>query len=59
MGLTKLGKEVSFDEFKVVPKPQLGSLNLDAILKLLAKIEGHGNLGKSHPEIPSLKVVCV
>lgn len=58
-GLLCWRMEVSFDQLKVVAKLQLGSLNLDAILKLLAKIKGHRDLGKSHPEIPILKVVCV
>lgn len=58
-GLPYWRMEVSFNQLKVVAKLQLGSLNLDAILKLLANIEGHRDLGKSHPEIPILKVVCV
>lgn len=38
-------------------KLQVGSLDLDAILKLLAKLKGDGDMGKPYPEIPSLKAV--
>lgn len=59
IGSPHWGKEVPFDQFNEVAKLQLGSLKLDATLQLLAKIEGRGDLGKSYPEIPGLKVVCV
>lgn len=42
-------KEVSFHQFKIVLKRQLQSLNLDALLKVLAKSKGHRNPGKSQP----------
>lgn len=52
------GNQMNFHELKAVARLLLKSLNLDAILKLLVRIEGYRDLGKSQTEISSLKVVC-
>lgn len=52
------GNQMNFHELKAIARLLLKSLNLDAILKLLVRIEGYRDLGKSQTEISSLKVVC-
>lgn len=52
------GNQMNFHKLKAVARLLLRSLNLDAILKLLVRIKGHRDLGKSQTEISSLKVVC-